>query len=122
MVVRSMIDHTHLLVFVSAALLLAISPGPGLLYVLARSLRGGRTVGLASSFGTADSSTPFWQGVLTEILNPATALFFLAFIPQFINHTHALLAQFVTLGAIWVALNTAADVVVVLAASPLARR
>jgi hypothetical protein len=48
-----MIDHAHFLIFLSAAVLLAISPGPGMIYVLARSLRGGRAVGLASSFGTA---------------------------------------------------------------------
>jgi threonine/homoserine/homoserine lactone efflux protein len=40
-------------IFLAAAFLLAISPGPGMLYVLARSLKGGRKVGLASSFGTA---------------------------------------------------------------------
>jgi threonine/homoserine/homoserine lactone efflux protein len=139
-----MIDHAHFLIFLSAAVLLAISPGPGMIYVLARSLRGGRAVGLASSFGTAtggmvhvlaaglglsailarsasafmvvkylgaaylmylgvrtllardsdapvdtteqEAGSPFWQGMLTEMLNPKTALFFLAFIPQFVDH------------------------------------
>ena len=28
---------------------------------------------------------PFWQGIATEVLNPKTAIFFLAFIPQFVN-------------------------------------
>ena len=39
--------------FLTAAIVLAVSPGPGMLYVLARSLRGGRREGLASSLGTA---------------------------------------------------------------------
>ena len=47
------IDRAHFLIFLSAAIILAVSPGPPMIYVLARSLRGGRTVGLASCFGTA---------------------------------------------------------------------
>ena len=176
-----MFDATQFLIFLSAAVLLALSPGPGMLYVLARSLRGGRSAGFASSFGTAlggmthvvaaafglsavlarsafaflavkylgaayliylgiqtlrsgnlgpaaaDPETqvksPFWQGIVTEVLNPKTALFFLAFIPQFVNHHAArLVPQFLALGAISVALNTAADIVIVLAAAPLAQR
>jgi threonine/homoserine/homoserine lactone efflux protein len=175
-----MIDRAQFLIFLSAAVLLAISPGPGMLYVLARSLRGGRRVGFASSLGTAaggmlhvvaaglglsvilarsasaflivkylgaayliylgirtlqagdtalpatdlekDARSPFWQGALTEVLNPKTALFFLAFIPQFVNHSTPLVPQFLALGAISVTLNTAADIAVVVAMAPLARR
>ena len=40
------------LVFLSAALILAITPGPGIFYVLARSLRGGRKEGALSAGGT----------------------------------------------------------------------
>src|ERR1700722_14831513 len=39
-------------IFLSAAMLLAITPGPGIFYVLARSLRGGRREGVLSSAGT----------------------------------------------------------------------
>jgi threonine/homoserine/homoserine lactone efflux protein len=39
-------------IFLSAALILAITPGPGIFYVLARSLRGGRREGVLSSVGT----------------------------------------------------------------------
>ena len=46
-------DTAHLTAFLLAALLLAVIPGPGLLYVLARSLGGGRAVGMRSSYGTA---------------------------------------------------------------------
>ena len=175
-----MVTSGQFLIFLSAAFLLAISPGPGMLYVLTRSLRGGKKVGLASSFGTAlggmghviaaafglsailaqsayaflfikylgaaylvylgfrtlfsgdatmqnsmdegKGHSPFWQGALTEVLNPKTALFFLAFIPQFVDHAAPLLPQFILLGATSVALNTTADLVVVLAATPLAKR
>src|SRR5690242_21024589 len=47
-----MFDSTKLVLFLSAALLLAIAPGPGMLYVLARSLAGGKREGVLSAFGT----------------------------------------------------------------------
>src|SRR6201987_6030600 len=40
------------LLFLAAALVLAITPGPGIFYVLARSLAGGRREGIHSSLGT----------------------------------------------------------------------
>ena len=47
-----MIDNTKLIVFLTAAVLLAIAPGPGMLYVLARSLAGGKREGILSALGT----------------------------------------------------------------------
>jgi threonine/homoserine/homoserine lactone efflux protein len=47
-----MFDAHHFLLFLVAALLLAITPGPGIFYVLARSLAGGRREGILSSLGT----------------------------------------------------------------------
>src|SRR5438309_11011363 len=176
-----MFDAHRFLLFLVAALLLAITPGPGIFYVLARSLAGGRREAILSSMGTfvgglfhvlaaalgvsailaasavafhtvkyagaaylvwlgirmirarnsemlVSASQPaaagaFRQGILTEVLNPKTALFFLSFIPQFIApaHGHAFF-QFALLGAISVSLNTAADLVVVGMAAPLERK
>lgn len=47
-----MLDLTRITLFLSAALLLAIAPGPGMLYVLARSLAGGKREGVLSALGT----------------------------------------------------------------------
>ncbi|HEV2398118.1 MAG TPA: LysE family translocator [Candidatus Sulfotelmatobacter sp.] len=47
-----MFNETRLALFLTAAVLLAIAPGPGMLYVLARSLAGGKQEGVLSAFGT----------------------------------------------------------------------
>jgi len=175
-------DLPRFWIFLGAATLLAIAPGPGMLYVLARTLAGGRREGALSSLGTflgglvhviaaatglslvlATSATafalvkyvgaaylaylgvrmilsarsdneialslpstrrnPFWQGIATEVLNPKTALFFLAFIPQFVSRDHgSVLLQFLLLGTIAVTLNTTSDLMVTLLAAPIGAR
>ena len=66
---------------------------------------------------------PLWQGVTTEVLNPKTALFFLSFIPQFVHRGSGyVFLQFLALGTISVALNTSADLLVILLAGPLSER
>lgn len=49
----------------------------------------------------------FWQGAIVNILNPKTALFFFAFIPQFVNLFEGSVAgQMLFLGCLFVALAT----------------
>jgi threonine/homoserine/homoserine lactone efflux protein len=61
----------------------------------------------------------FLEGIVVEALNVKTALFFLAFLPQFTTAGQSLAAQLVQLGSICVALNTLTDVVAVMAAHHL---
>ncbi|UYN94509.1 MAG: LysE family translocator [Enhydrobacter sp.] len=164
------------LLFLAAASVIALSPGPGILYVAARTLADGRQVGLASSFGTgvgglvhvaagaigvsalvmasaeaftllkiagalylvwlgiktarqarrdiavartgASPRQAFREGVVVEALNPKTAAFFLAFLPQFVDPASgSVWLQFLLLGLISVTLNTAVDVVVAFVAA-----
>jgi len=73
------------------------------------------------------SNRAFGDGVLVEALNPKTAAFFLAFIPQFLDPASSYPAlQFMALGLVSVVLNTLVDFIVVMMASTahsgLARR
>lgn len=47
-----MIDANRFALFLSAAAILALTPGPGILYVLGRTLHGGRREGVLSALGT----------------------------------------------------------------------
>lgn len=46
-------EYSTLAAFLAAALVLAVIPGPGMLYIVSRTLVGGRAVGYASTLGTA---------------------------------------------------------------------
>jgi threonine/homoserine/homoserine lactone efflux protein len=59
------------------------------------------------------------EGILVEALNVKTALFFLAFLPQFVTPAMPLAPQLVLLGSVCVVLNTLADVAAVFAAQQL---
>lgn len=165
----------YLIPFLFAAIVLAYLPGPSLMYVLARTINGGREAGIESTIGTAAggmvhvliaaiglsavlassievfsivkfigalylvylgvrtilgakttlASSPkalrkgqvLYEGALTEILNIKTALFFLAFIPQFVDPANAAAPQFIALGVICVVFNAIADLTVVFFAS-----
>ncbi|WP_321799543.1 LysE family translocator [Caballeronia sp. J97] len=164
--------------FLATAIMLAITPGPGIAYVVARTVAGGRSEGMASCLGTAvgglfhvaaaalglslliarsamlfsvvkyigaaylvylgirlllrkdealavgrvashGARRAFREGILVEALNVKTALFFLAFLPQFVAPGQSLIPQLAMLGSICVTLNTLVDVGAVLAASRL---
>ena len=165
------------LAFFIAALVLAVTPGPGIAYVVARTAAGGRGEGWASCVGTGmggllhvaaaalglsvllaqsaaafsvvkyigagylvylgvrllfSKSTPaavqarstgarraLLEGILVETLNVKTALFFLAFLPQFLVSGPSVAVQLVVMGSVCVVLNTVVDVVAVYGAARL---
>jgi threonine/homoserine/homoserine lactone efflux protein len=51
----------------------------------------------------------FTQGIVVNVLNPKTALFFLAFMPQFIDRDRTVWTQIAVLGLCWIALGLLSD-------------
>ena len=161
--------------FVATMLLINITPGPDMLYVIARSVGQGRTAGIVSALGIgagcffhifavafglaeflravpvayqavryagaayliwlgarmllsrpqpegpiairpATARQIFLQGMINNILNPKVAMFFLAFLPQFIDPHGSPFRQTVSLGLLFDASGTIVNLIVALAA------
>ena len=158
-----------LLVFTTAALILLVTPGPAVLYIVARSIDQGRIAGVVSVFGIGlgtmvhvlaaalgisallvssaaafnvvkflgagyliylgirklrerdlhvsavqpeaqPLSRTFTQGIVVNVLNPKLALFFFAFLPQFIDPSAGPVAwQILFLGTFFVVLGIFSD-------------
>jgi len=65
-------------------------------------------------------SRVFYQGVVVNVLNPKTALFFFAFLPQFISPDRGVIAlQVIVLGAILIVLGTLSDSIYALASGSI---
>ncbi len=162
-------DATTYGLFVAASLALTLVPGPAVLYIVARSVEGGRPAGLASvlgigaggfvhvafaalglsailvssaaafavvkwvgvayliylgiarllardeedaavTVGNEPLARVFSQGMIVNVLNPKTALFFLAFLPQFADPSRgAVTAQIALLGTTFVVIALCTD-------------
>ena len=173
----------NLWLFIVACVLLVLTPGPNLLYLVSRTLCQGRGAGLVSLAGTTtgflahvvaaalglsavfiavpilydvvrwagaayllwlawDAVRPqgasglfarrdlpavapwtlFRTGLLTSILNPKVALFYLALFPQFVDPARgSVLGQSLFLGALQIGIAAAGDFLFVLAAARVAR-
>ena len=163
--------------FVIASFVLAVTPGPGVFYIVARSLGQGRRSGLASVAGVAlgnlgnaigasvglaavfaissiaftvvkyagavyliylgvqalrapaeiDRRGPpparaariFRDGFVVALLNPKTAVFFAAFLPQFMG-SEATVVRSIALGAVFVAMAAVTDTAYAVAAGAVA--
>jgi threonine/homoserine/homoserine lactone efflux protein len=93
-----------------------------LLWLGARTLRRSRAAAPASP-APASHVRLFRDGVMVDLLNPKTALFFLAFLPGFVHDGHGPVAlQVVVLGLVFVALAALTDGAYALATARMSRR
>jgi threonine/homoserine/homoserine lactone efflux protein len=60
------------------------------------------------------------QGVVVNVLNPKTALFFLAFLPQFVDRSHMVWPQVAVLGVIFVTVAVLSDMTYALVSDAIA--
>ena len=170
---------TMLGAFLIACVVLAVTPGPGVIYIVTRSLAQGRSSGVASVMGVAlgnfgnalaaamglgallavstmaflvlkyagaaylvylgvraflapkpevtseasqyvQSSRIFRDGFVVALLNPKTAIFFAAFLPQFMSANASPILQSVTLGTLFVIIAALTDTAYALGASAAA--
>ena len=97
--------------------------GAYLLWLGAQALRRRRAVLAGAPAAHASHARLFRQGVLVDLLNPKTALFFLAFLPGFVERGQGPVAlQVVVLGSCFVALAAITDGAYALAAARISRR
>lgn len=176
-----MISLTTLLLFAGAALLMALTPGPNMVYLISRSLCQGRAAGVMSWLGVVlgfsvhmvcasvgvtalflavplgyealklagalyllwlawqavrpGARSPFeardlppvsrrklfTMGLLTSILNPKVAVFYLSVLPQFVDPAQgSVLTQSLLLGATQVSIGASVNLLVTLTAARIA--
>ena len=78
---------------------------------------------VVDSRAPSDGARIFWQGFATNVLNPKVALFFLAFVPQFIDiHSPSKVQAFLLLGTIFNTTGTLWNLFVAWSSASLARR
>lgn len=107
-------------IILTSALLFSIVKYVGAAYLIYLGIKAlFEKKGLTFAKTTQELTAPaaFRQGVILEVLNPKSAMFFLAFLPQFVNPEQGFVAlQLITLGLLFVLMGLLSTLVVALSA------
>lgn len=110
-------------VFATSALLFSLVKYAGaayLIYLGIKAILHKAPNSLGRKNGVLTVATAFRQAILAEVLNPKTALFFLAFLPQFVQLAKGpVVLQLIVLGVVFAALGFLATIVFALMAGRL---
>jgi threonine/homoserine/homoserine lactone efflux protein len=88
-----------------------------LIYLGIKTLLTGKKAEIEAETKPEDFKRIFWRGAVVNLLNPKTALFFFAFLPQFVDQTRgSTTSQIIMLGLILLILGTLSDTIYALAA------
>lgn len=80
-----------------------------LIFLGVQRLLGRGNGGPSYGNGTRDLGGIFRQGIIVNVLNPKTALFFFAFLPQFVDPGHSAAPQIAVLGLLWIMIGLVTD-------------
>jgi threonine/homoserine/homoserine lactone efflux protein len=93
-----------------------------LIYLGIRALLEKSSIASLPGIPSVTPGKAYWQAIPAEMLNPKTALFFLAFLPQFVHPERgSTFVQFAALGLIFVMLSSLYTTVLALSIRPLGR-
>lgn len=80
-----------------------------LIYLGIQKLRSSDVLSFASEIRRDSLLTIFRQGVVVNVLNPKAAIFFLAFLPQFLDPAGSVWRQLIPLSAVFICIGLAGD-------------
>ncbi|WP_299195901.1 LysE family translocator [uncultured Amphritea sp.] len=112
-------------IVLASALLFAIVKYMGaayLVYLGVKAILKRADTGLVLAAPSLNAKTAFRQAIVLEILNPKSAMFFLAFLPQFVNPTNGSVGlQLIILGLLFVLMGLLTTILVAVSAGQVSR-
>jgi threonine/homoserine/homoserine lactone efflux protein len=109
--------------FPTSYLILKLAGAAYLIYLGSVTLiHSGETIGTKPKLRTYNNAQIFRQGIIVELTNPKTALFFIAFLPQFVDPVSGnVVLQLILLGMIYSLIAFSSDLLVIFISAQLGK-